>query len=189
MLKLIDKIISFISQSIAAIGISAGVALAFTNVVARYVFHSSLTWSSELTMYLFIWSTFFGAVYCFKKDAHISVTVLLGKVSPKIAKSLIIISNSITLIFLLAVSYYGFKYLQFVIELDETSIDLEIPMWIPYLVIPIAFFFSSYEVAKKLINIIKTPANKIKISSEAEELIKENEDIIKTVEKKTGGML
>ena len=36
--KVISKTIGFINQSIAAIGITAGVAIAFTNVVARYVF-------------------------------------------------------------------------------------------------------------------------------------------------------
>ena len=77
MFSIIDKIISFITQSISAIGISAGVALAFGNVVVRYVFDGSLTWAAELTTYLFLWSTFFGAAYCFKEDAHISIDILL----------------------------------------------------------------------------------------------------------------
>ena len=38
MFSFISKIIGFINQTIAAFGITAGVAIAFTNVVARYVF-------------------------------------------------------------------------------------------------------------------------------------------------------
>jgi len=52
MIKFIDKLIGFINKNIAVIGITGGVVLAFVNVVARYIFNSSLTWAAELTNYL-----------------------------------------------------------------------------------------------------------------------------------------
>jgi len=171
----IGKGIGFVNQSIAAFGIAAGVALAFYNVIARYVFNSSLTWASELTIYLFLWSTFFGAAYCFKQDAHISISVLLDKVPARTAKLLMLLSHLVTVVFLIAVSYYGYKYLLLDIELDERSIDLDIPMWIPYLVIPIAFAFAAYRVIEKIVYIIKTPAEKVRSQSEAEMIIAEME--------------
>jgi len=192
--KGISLVIGFINQSVAVIGIAGGVALAFYNVVARYIFGSSLTWAGELTVYLFLWSVFFGAAYCFKEDAHISVAILLEKLPPKIAKILMIISHLITFIYLIAVSWYGYKYLELVIELDERSIDLDIPMWIPYLAIPVAFFFASYRVAEKLIEIYKLPPEKALKRSEAEMIIAEikdslKDDLVKEIERKTGGML
>jgi C4-dicarboxylate transporter DctQ subunit len=195
MLNIIDKIIGLINQSIAAIGISAGVALAFGNVVVRYVFDGSLTWAAELTTYLFLWSTFFGAAYCFKEDAHISIDILLQKVKPKTAKFLMILSYIITFVFLSAVSYYGYEYLQLVIELEETSVDLEMPMWIIYLVVPVSFLFSSYIVLTKIVETIKTPANQVLKQNEADMIIKEMseddkvEQMVKDVERKTAGML
>jgi C4-dicarboxylate transporter DctQ subunit len=194
MFKIIDNIIGFINRSIAAIGISAGIALAFGNVIARYVFDSSLTWASELTVYLFLWSTFFGAAYCFKQDAHIGINLLLEKVSPPSAKFLMLLAHTLTLIFLFAVGYYGYEYVVFVHELEETSVDLEMPMWIIYLVIPVSFFFGAYRVGEKIVEIIKTPADKVLQKSEAEMILEqmaegENEQMLKEVEKKTGGML
>ncbi len=188
----IGKTIGFINQSIAAFGIAAGVALAFYNVIARYVFNSSLTWASELTIYFFLWSTFFGAAYCFKVDAHISVSVLLDKVPPKVAKALMLFSHSVTLVFLTAVSYYGYQYL--VAFSDEMSIDLEIPMWIPESVIPVAFAFAAYRVAEKIVFILRTPAEKVRMQSEAEMILAEMEasapeELLREVEKRTGGML
>lgn len=194
MFNILDKTISFINRYIAALGISGGVALAFGNVVARYVFDSSLTWAAELTTYLFLWSTFFGAAYCFKQDAHISITILLEKVSPNLAKALMLFAHTITLVFLFAVAYYGYEYVLFVHELEEMSVDLQMPMWIIYLVIPISFFFASYRVGEKIVQIIKTPANKVVQISEAEMILEqmaegENEKLLKEVEKKTGGLL
>jgi len=182
MFNFIDKIIDFINRNIAAFGISAGVALAFYNVVARYAFDASLTWASELTTYLFIWSTFFGAAYCFKMDAHIAINILIEKVSPKVAKFLILLSLFITFIYISAIAYYGYEYLLFVNELEETSVDLEIPMWIIYLVIPVSFGFSAWILARKIVDVAKTSATNVKQNSEVEELLKE-------VEIKTGGML
>jgi len=170
-----SKVIGFINQSIAAFGISAGVALAFYNVAARYIFDSSLTWASELTIYLFLWSVFFGAAYCFKEDAHISISILLDLLPAPVAKVMMIVSHSITFVYLVAVSYYGYQYLLFVAELDEMSIDLEIPMWIPYLVIPIAFAFAAYRVGEKLVNIWRTPANEVVRMSEGEMVLAEME--------------
>jgi len=188
----LGKTIGFINQSIAAFGIAAGVALAFYNVIARYVFNSSLTWASELTIYLFLWSTFFGAAYCFKQDAHISVDVVLDKVSPGVGKALMLLSHTITLVFLSAVSWYGYQYL--VLFSDEMSIDLEIPMWIPESVIPVAFAFAAYRVAEKIVTIIRTPAEEVRSKSEAEMILAEMEasapeELVRQMEKKTGGML
>ena len=190
----VSAVIGFINQSIAAIGIAGGVALAFYNVVARYIFGSSLTWAGELTVYLFLWSAFFGAAYCFKEDAHISITILLEKLPPKWGKALLILSHTVTLVFLLAVSWYGYKYLLLDIELDERSIDLDIPMWIPYLAIPVSFAFAAWRVGEKLVAIFKTPAEEVVHRSEAEMILAEmeqaaHEDLIKEVERKTGGML
>lgn len=207
MFNIISKIIGYINQTIAVIGITGGVAVAFTNVVARYAFDASLVWATELTIFLFLWSVFFGAAYCFKKDAHIAVTVVLDVVSSRTAKVMLLLSHLVTIVFLVAVSYFGIEYItEVVIPLDERSIDLwDMPMWIVYLVIPISFAFAAYRVGERIHVILTTPHDKILKESEAEHVLSEmgigakrnadNEnvkklnDMVKEVEKKTGGML
>ena len=205
MFKLISSTIGHINQKIAVMGIFLGVFIAFVNVVARYVFDASLVWATEMTIYTFMWSIFFGAAYCFKKDAHIAVTVVLDNVSSRWAKIMLLLSHLVTVVFLIAVAYYGYEYLLLVIDLDERSIDLwDLPMWIIYLVIPISFGFGAYRVAERIHTILVTPHDKILKESEAEMVlselgvkssddtnknVKELNDMVKEVEKKTGGML
>jgi C4-dicarboxylate transporter DctQ subunit len=205
MFSIISKVIGFINQSIAAIGIAGGVAVAFTNVVARYAFDASLVWATELTIFLFLWSAFFGAAYCFKKDAHIAVTVVLDVVPTKLAKVMLLISHFVTITFLLTISYFSYEYLFLLMELDERSIDLwDMPMWVVYTVLPISFAFAAYRVGEKIVNIIQTPHAQVVQKSEAEMVlaelgvkshdnknknVKELNDMVKEVEKKTGGML
>jgi len=190
MKKLISLLVE-ISKAIAAFGIAAGVALAFVNVVARYIFESSLTWAGELTIYLFLWSTFFGAVYCFKKDAHIAVDVFLIKAPPKLMKFLILLTLAISAVYVGAIAYFGYKYVLLYIDLGEMSVDLDIPLWIPYVVVPISFGFSAIVLISKIITIFKTPANELKSKTEAELILEEmgSEELLKEVHKKTGGML
>ncbi|NQY20877.1 MAG: TRAP transporter small permease [Campylobacteraceae bacterium] len=205
MFRIISKIIGHINQKIAAFGISAGVAVAFTNVVARYAFDASLVWATELTIFLFLWSVFFGAAYCFKKDAHIAVTVVLDIVPSRVAKIMLLVSHLITFIFLCAISYYGYHYMLLVNDLGEKSIDLwNLPMEYVYSVIPISFAFGAYRVAERIHEILTTPHDKILKESEASMVlaelgvkandnsnknVKELNDMVKEVEKKTGGML
>jgi len=188
---LLGNTIGAINRFIAMFGITMGVALAFANVVARYVFDYSLTWAAELTVYLFLWGMFFGAAYCFKIDGHISIGLLVENISKKWAKVLMLITRLVTFTYLSVVAYYGYQYLMFVIELDEMSIDLEIPMWIPYLVIPVSFAFGAYRVGEHIIKLLNTPAEEIVIKSETEELMEEAyiEKVVEEANRKTGGML
>ena len=54
--EIIDVIVGTINQTMAVLGLSLGVLLAFINVVLRYGFDMSLTWAGELTNYFLIWS-------------------------------------------------------------------------------------------------------------------------------------
>ncbi len=74
----------------------------------------------------------------------------------------------------MAVSYYGYEYLLLVIDLEERSIDLwGMPMWIPYLVIPVAFAFAAFRVLERLYVIITTSHEMILKESEAEHVLAE----------------
>lgn len=131
---------------------------------------------------------------------------MLDIVSSKAAKVMLLISHIVSLVFLLAIAYFGIFYLELVIELEEMSIDLGIPMWIPYLAIPVAFTLASYRVAEKIIEIVKTPHEKVLGQSEAEQIMaymgveknsfkdiskdkEELKNIVDEANRKSGGLL
>lgn len=171
--QIIDVIVSSINQSMAVLGLSLGVLLAFINVILRYGFDMSLTWAAELTNYFFIWSALFGAAYGFKHGAHISITILIAKFPPFITKCFLIFANLISLAYLGLLSYFGYELILMLKDFEEMSVDLEIPMWIPHLVLPIAFALAGYRVAEKLVELLRTDANSIKLFQEHEAVIEE----------------
>ncbi|HFU75261.1 MAG TPA: TRAP transporter small permease [Arcobacter sp.] len=188
-MKYIDRIIDFIVKFVAVFGISMGVIVAFANVTARYGFNFSFTWAAELTVYMFLWSMFFTTALLFKTNSHISIGLLVQNIDKRYAKIIFIFTQMVSLIFLAVVGYYGYEYLLLVNELEEMSIDLGIPMWIPYSVIPIAFGIGVYYIASHIVQTIKTPAQEINFKHEEDEMLQEMDEIVKEVNKKTGGLL
>ena len=170
---IIDIIVSTINQTMAVLGLSLGVLLAFINVILRYAFDMSLTWAAELTNYLFIWAALFGAAYGFKQGAHISVSLIIEKFPPAVTKGFLMFANLVSIIYLALISYFGYQLVLMLVDFGEMSIDLEIPLWIPHLVLPIAFALAAYRSAEKLVEIYKTDSSDVKIFSEHEAVIHE----------------
>ena len=171
--EIIDIIVGTINQTMAVVGLSLGVLLAFINVILRYAFDMSLTWAGELTNYLFIWSALFGAAYGFKQGAHISVSLVIERFPPAFTKAFLIFANLISVAYLGLMSYFGYYLVIMLVDFGEMSVDLNIPMWIPHLVLPIAFALAAYRTAEKLVEVLKTDSNEIKLFSEHEVIINE----------------
>lgn len=164
----VDIFVATINKNIAVIGMSFGVLLAFANVVLRYAFGSSLTWAGELTNYFFMWSALFGAAYGFKKGIHISVTVFLNILPPALAKFLFVIANIISFVYLALSAYFGYEVVMLLNEIEEMSVDLNIPMWIPNLVLPVAFGAAAFRAAEKVIEVIQTDSKEVLVRNEEE---------------------
>jgi len=69
-IKWIDKYLEEILLALLLIGIAA---IMVIQVVARYVFNNSLTWSDELARFMLVWSCFLSTSFCIKK--HISISI------------------------------------------------------------------------------------------------------------------
>lgn len=166
----LDIFVATINKNIAVVGMVLGVLLAFINVVLRYAFGTSLTWAGELTNYFFMWSALFGAAYGFKKGIHISVTVLLELLPAKLGKIIFVFANFISFVYLSVSAYFGYQVVLLLMEIEEMSVDLNIPMWIPNLVLPIAFGAAAFRAAEKVVEVSLTDANDV-LARNVEEII------------------
>src|SRR5699024_5431214 len=88
---------------------------------SRYFIGTSFSWGSELSQYLHIWQIWIGA----------SLATLVQKI-------LHVIAIFFWFVFAAFLAYEGSKYVFFVVmDSGQTSPSLHVPMWIPYLAIPI----------------------------------------------------
>ena len=89
-----NKILDYIEESLVCVCLVVMTALTFVNVVARYVFSASLSFSEEITTYLFVLLSLLGSAIAAKRGAHLGLTIISDRVGPKAGRVLGIISSS-----------------------------------------------------------------------------------------------
>ncbi|MGO4890487.1 TRAP transporter small permease [Anaerobacillus sp. MEB173] len=78
-------------------------------VVLRYVFNTGLSWPEELTKFLMAWMTFIGSAIAIKQSEHISLDILVNKLSNKPQFFLIMVSRILILSFFAFFTYVGLE--------------------------------------------------------------------------------
>ncbi|WP_096200523.1 TRAP transporter small permease [Bacillus sp. FJAT-45350] len=71
--------------------------LVFGNVVLRYFFNSGITYSEEMSRFLFVWMIFLGAIIAFKRNEHIGIDLFFKRLPPKTKKVVYLIRNILIL--------------------------------------------------------------------------------------------
>jgi TRAP-type C4-dicarboxylate transport system permease small subunit len=105
-----NKLISFIDkiEEILLVSMFAlMVLIIFVQVIMRYIFNNSLSWSEELGKFLFVWLSWIGISIGAKRNEHIKITMLTDKLSPSARKIVDIISEIIVIAICSVTTYYG----------------------------------------------------------------------------------
>lgn len=97
-------------------------------ICSRYLFNASLTWSEELTRYMFIWSAFLSISYCIKKWISIKIDQIINRMPKHLYTYFQLILNVILFAFFLYLSKHAITYLQMSIASAQTSPALGLPM-------------------------------------------------------------
>ncbi len=110
----------------------------FIQVIFRYVFQHSLTFSEELARYLFVYIVFFGTAVVARENGHIVVGVVTQRLKGKIAKYTKIAAYTSIMVFVTILFYHGVRIVA--LTSYQLSPALRIPMSYIYLAIPVASF-------------------------------------------------
>src|ERR1700688_1298140 len=126
---------------------AAATILIFISVVHRFgtgvpllypyliVFH--ISWAQELCIYMFIWMAKFGAAYGVRTGIHVGVDLLVNRVPPRSRKQVILFSLLCGAFFTSMIATFGGSFVAEMFKTGQQSNDLEAPMWIVYLAIPL----------------------------------------------------
>lgn len=111
------------------------VIIVFIQVVARYVFQNSLSWSEEIARYMLVWLIFLSAGYVLGQRAHIFLDVVFNAFPLRLQKVLRQVSNVLLLGFSLIVTYFGCEMMK--LGSSQISSAVQLPMWLVYLALPV----------------------------------------------------
>jgi len=104
----------------------------------------SLTWAQELCIYMFVWMAKFGAAYGVRTGIHVGVDVLLFMTESPSRGRIILFGLFAGALFTGTVGTLGADFVWHMAQTDQTSPDLEMPMWIVYLAVPLGSYLMCF---------------------------------------------
>lgn len=123
--KWLDK---HLEEVILVLLLSLIVLVMLYQIVMRYVFNDSLTWSEEFCRYCFIWFMFVGFSYSIRFDLDLRVDAIVNLLPVAVKKGI----SAVGLLMCLALTSYlfihSFQTVAGVIKTGETSTGLHLPL-------------------------------------------------------------
>ena len=118
-----------LEEVLLVIALAAMAVIMGIQVIARYIFGASLSWSEELTRYIFIWAGFLSVSYCTKKCISIKIEQFVA-MFPKRGKAIFKgVNHTFELILCLYLIPFAWKYLLSAIANGQTSPAMGIPRY------------------------------------------------------------
>ena len=115
--------------------VAAMVIVTTLQVVFRVVFNA-LTWSEELSRYLLVWGTFFGATLAYKRGNHIAVTFIIDFFPTRLRVWFNVFTYLLSLAFFVVVAQQGLNMIS--MQVFQVSPALGMPMQYVYWSIPLS---------------------------------------------------
>ena len=131
-------------------------------IIARYVFQNSLTWSEELVRYLFIWSAFLGVPYCINKGASLKVVQFIDYLPAKLKNIVLMIDRVLMVVFFAAIFVFGLLVVKNSFLNGQRSPALGLPMYIVYLSVVVGSGLAIIRVIEKIVLCLKNKDERIK---------------------------
>jgi C4-dicarboxylate transporter DctQ subunit len=154
------KVLDHLEEWLIAFLIAAATLLIFVAVTHRYaldmaakfhlglvydtLFKINLSWAQELCIYMFVWMAKFGAAYGVRTGIHVGVDVLVNNLPEKLRLRFIMFGLLAGAFFTAVIGSFGVRFVWTLAHTDQTSPDLEMPMWIVYLAIPCGSYLMSF---------------------------------------------
>lgn len=98
-------------------------------IFCRYVLSMSLSWSEEITRYLFIWSGFLSVSYCSKKCLSIKIEQFVA-MFPRRGRAIFkVVNHTFEFIFFIYMIPFAYSYMMSAVESGQVSPACGIPMY------------------------------------------------------------
>jgi len=128
----VDRIVTW-SVVVMLLGLTGVVTM---QIIAR-VFFEAFSWTEELSRYLLVWSTFFGASMGFKLGSHVAITFVVDRFSGRLKQWFSILIHALSVLFFFVGIVYGIQMIHH--QVFQISPAMGLSMRVVYLAIPLGF--------------------------------------------------
>lgn len=100
------------------------VGVIFFQVIMRYVFNNSLSWSEELGKFIFVWLSWIGISIGHRRKEHIKITLLVDKLPYKLNKATEALTELILIVICGITMFYGFTMIGIQVKVPYAGIKI-----------------------------------------------------------------
>lgn len=148
LLKLWDRM----EEQVGGLFLLAAVLLVFGQIVLRAVFGIGISGIYELAAFCSTFSVFLTASLGVRRNTHIRVDLVSNLVPRKVAYALEVLVQILMLAVALCLSYSGYLLVEESLMLgDHTTGTIEVPMWVPQLIMPVAGMLITLRALQRLL--------------------------------------
>ncbi len=121
-------------------------------VISRYIFHHSFTWTEEIAVLVFVWMSFLGVAGSVLTRQHLKIDFLVDMLPFKAKKVLLIFDDLVFMIFCI---YILKPFMSIINNLNgATTALLKIPKVVGYIVIPLSLGLAIIRLVQDIIKLI-----------------------------------
>jgi C4-dicarboxylate transporter DctQ subunit len=148
------RILNRLEETLIALLMAAATVIIFLAVVQRYATGVpalypyartwDFTWAQELCIYMFVWMAKFGAAYGVRTGIHVGVDVFINMLGLERRRKVILFGLFCGALFTGVVGSLGAYLVWHIGHIGQVSQDLELPMWLVYLCIPLGSYLMCF---------------------------------------------
>ncbi len=150
-MKKLSKYLDNAEENIITVLLPTMCLLIFASTFFRYTKLLALPWAEEMARYLMVWIIFLGVGTAAKKGSHFAVEVFVKSRSLQAQKVFALIRLIIVIGFCSIIIRFYFDIVAKQMVMEQISPGLQIPMWIPYLAVPIGCFLIILRTIQKMV--------------------------------------
>ncbi|MCD8089182.1 MAG: TRAP transporter small permease [Clostridiales bacterium] len=128
-MKILNWLDEHLEEALLCVMLMAITVIMGIQVFSRYVLSNSLSWSEEITRYLFIWSAFLSLSYCTKKKINIRVDQFTTLLPDKYEYVLKAVGDGVCVVLFIYLLPFAFTYLTQAVNSGQLSPACGIPMY------------------------------------------------------------
>jgi TRAP-type C4-dicarboxylate transport system permease small subunit len=142
-----------ITETVTVVLFSFIIVLMALQVFFRYFLGASLSWSEEITRFLFVWLIYMGMVIAINRGEHAVMDIVVKKLQGKLRLAFTLLAQFTTLVFFGIVIYQGTKLMM--LTSVQRSPAIGIPMVLVYLALPLGSILGAIEVVLQILEEFK----------------------------------
>ncbi|MBI3372575.1 MAG: TRAP transporter small permease [Betaproteobacteria bacterium] len=104
-------------------------------VFTRYVMQAALPWTEEVARMVLVWTVMLGAAIAMERNEHYAITVLSDRFRGATRIWVLVITNLLGMVFLVALAYQGAQYMS--ANMKTTYVSTQVSRGWVYLALPV----------------------------------------------------